>query len=298
MKGWQSVVAIIFICLSSYIFGVISLRNRYQPIPWISVVIGRLFPGQNTGIEFDAFGRLSTFPGKQKISCPNQDKKTRVLLVLGQSNAANHGGQRYKSNYGARIINYFSGNCFLATSPLLGSSDSRGEMWTRVANLLIERGDTSNVIVIPFAIGSTLVSRWARGGDLYPQLRDVLEDAAQKYSITDAIWHQGESDNQSNTSGLSYERSLQSVIDLIEGYAPMARIHISVATKCGFRQWQKDNPISEAQRRVAHSRNSTREGVDSDMLLNTYDRFDDCHFSQSGQEKFAESMSRLILNLQ
>ena len=54
-------------------------------------------------------------------------KLTAVLLIGGQSNAANFAGQAYRSDHGARVQNFYDGKCFAAASPLLGGDSSDGE---------------------------------------------------------------------------------------------------------------------------------------------------------------------------
>src|SRR5215468_1089239 len=66
---------------------------------------------------FDKIGRLIAKVGSELVACPHQDDRTAVILILGQSNAGNHGGQKTKSEYGSRIVNFFDGQCYIAASP-------------------------------------------------------------------------------------------------------------------------------------------------------------------------------------
>src|SRR4051812_34896113 len=91
-------------------------NRRLWPLPQIHSAI---FPDRT-------FGRLTSYPGKQSVGCPPQTTRTRVLLIAGQSNAANKGGQRFASTHGAKVINFFQGNCTVAQSPLLGSQGGNG----------------------------------------------------------------------------------------------------------------------------------------------------------------------------
>ena len=49
---------------------------------------------QNT-IQGDSIHRLIRYPGKQAVPCPAQTERTWVLFISGQSNSANHAGQRH-----------------------------------------------------------------------------------------------------------------------------------------------------------------------------------------------------------
>src|ERR1700721_677242 len=67
------------------------------------------------------------------------DGATAVLLVAGQSNAANSQGQRYQSP-DDRVVNFSEGHCYRAASPLLGADDQRGESWTLLGTKLVRAG--------------------------------------------------------------------------------------------------------------------------------------------------------------
>src|SRR5215813_1812217 len=98
---------------------------------------------------FDQTGRLTGKVGSELVTCPQQDERTAVILILGQSNAGNHGGQKTKSEYGSRILNFFDGRCYVAASPLLGSTGIWGEHWTETANLLLRSHRFETVVLIP-----------------------------------------------------------------------------------------------------------------------------------------------------
>jgi hypothetical protein len=71
---------------------------------------------------------------------------------------------------------------------------------------------------------------------------------------------------------------------------------VSVATKClPLRQdWQRDNPIADAQRSLPDAAQGVFAGIDTDALLGPEDREGGCHLSASGQEKFAAAWMPII----
>ena len=101
-------------------------------------------------------------PGKIEITCPVQDKETAVLLLVGQSNAANSQGQLHQSA-DDRVVNFVNGRCYRAASPLLGADGQKGEPWTLLGNKLVQSGLYRTVILIPAAVGASSVRRWAKG---------------------------------------------------------------------------------------------------------------------------------------
>ena len=86
----------------------------------------------------DRAGRLLDYPGKVETQCPEQAPGTAVILIAGQSNAANSGAARHMTRYPDRVLNFVAGRCFVAASPLLGSNGSAGELWTLLADKLID----------------------------------------------------------------------------------------------------------------------------------------------------------------
>ncbi len=223
-----------------------------------------------------------------------QSNKTFVLLVLGQSNASNFHGQRHASEYGRNIINFSNGKCYVAESPLLGATGYFGESWTLLANKLIKNGDADQVVIVPAAIGSSSIRRWQAGGDLNFMLLRVVKDLTKLYAVTHVLWHQGESDIFEKSIKEDYEFRFKSFVNSLRHEGVTAPVIISVATKCYLVDWNENNPVAIAQRRLPAVENGIYVGPDTDKLLNKLDRYDDCHYSGTGQEKFADAWLKSI----
>jgi Carbohydrate esterase, sialic acid-specific acetylesterase len=117
-----------------------------------------------------------------------------VLLIIGQSNSANHADKKFTTQFPQSVFNYFEGKCYIASSPLLGATGEGGEFITPLADKLISVGAYKSVVIVSSGIGGTPISRWQKDGDLNEMLLSTLKRANQKYKITHVIWHQGESD--------------------------------------------------------------------------------------------------------
>ena len=89
------------LCISAFGIGLYAGVKRSWPVPELKGLVAKL-TNQATGK--DQFGRLLSYPGKIEIACPSQDQMTAVLLLIGQSNAANYQGQRHQSE-DDRVIN-------------------------------------------------------------------------------------------------------------------------------------------------------------------------------------------------
>ncbi len=241
------------------------------------------------GAAIDKFRRLVAWPGKEKIPCPPQSGRTVVLLILGQSNAANHGGDRLAAKNGLGTVNYLNGKCFFAGSPLLGATGQGGEPWTRVADLLIASGATDSVVLAPVAISGSAIDRWLPSNDLGTLLRDTIGMLhGSSYRPTHVLWVQGEADFYRGTSGLEYGAALSGVTRLLRDSGVGAPIYVAIASKCAFRpEWKANNAVALAQRVAVASGSGIVEGPDLDQILQTDDRHDGCHLTGRGLEKVA-----------
>nr|WP_184459423.1 sialate O-acetylesterase [Rhizobium aethiopicum] len=290
--------------IAMYFLGGMSARHEIFPWPELSamkkMVVGEkaAAPSRYT---FDDKQRLIGDESKTLVTCPAQTDRTAVLLILGQSNAANHGGQRYRSNYGARVVNAFDKRCFIAASPLLGSTDTRGEYWTLLGNKLIESGQNDSVILAPLAYSGSQVARWAPGGDLNPMLVDTVTQLHDSgYRVTSVLWVQGEADLVHGTTGEAYQERFLSMVDTLRQNGVEAPVYISIASKClepsngGFKEHIPDNAIVRAQLALSRSGQGIREGVNSDALLDGDDRYDDCHFGGTAGEKVSQAWLNLL----
>ncbi len=287
----------------AFLIGVFTMAKLIWPVGAIAQIkefatggSGDIAEGQPV---YDAFGRLMSYPGKTAINCPQQTANTMVLLAAGQSNLVNNAGQRYTSNVDNRIVQVWNGKCYQAFSPLLGTSGTSGESLTLLGNKLIAAGMADQIVFVAAAIKGTGISRWKAGGDMNDLLGDVIADVKKNYRVTHVLWHQGESDFDEGTNAQNYSSMFSSFVDTLRARGIDAPIFASVASKCRVNPlWKPDNPVATAQRSLPEKSKNIFAGVDTDTLLTAIDRFDDCHFSATGQEKFADAWVKAIKDSQ
>ncbi|TBE54494.1 sialate O-acetylesterase [Rhizobium ruizarguesonis] len=290
--------------IAMYFLGGMSARHEIFPWPQLSALrkmVGGEKPAAPSRYTFDDKERLIGDESKTLVNCPPQTDRTAVLLILGQSNAANDGGQRHRSDYGARVVNAFDKRCYIAASPLLGSTDTKGEYWTLLANNLIASGQYDSVILAPLAYSGSEVARWATGGDINPVLVDTVKELRDSgYRITSVLWVQGEKDLVIGTTAEAYQERFMSMVDTLRQHGVQAPVYISIASKClepsngGFKEHIPDNAIVRAQLALSKSGHGIREGVNSDALLDGEDRYDDCHIGGTGAEKVSRAWMNLL----
>lgn len=300
-----NVLVVIFTAISSYQFGVYSYKTNLWPfeLPQKTTntsvsprTIKKTVPVLPIG-DYDEFGRLISYPGKQEITCPKQNKDMAVILAIGQSNSANSGEKKFSTQHAEKVINYFNGKCYIASSPLLGAGGNQGEFITPLADRLVESDTYKSVIIISSGIGGTPISRWQRDGDLNEMLLATIRNIRGKYKITEIIWHQGETDFSIHTTAKNYVKSFNSILQALSENKVKAPVFVSIATKCkyaGSITWKADNPTAIGQRQLVDNKRIFL-GVDTDAILTKLDRLTpECHFSESGQLKTAMSFATAI----
>jgi hypothetical protein len=287
------------VVIAAYLFGALSHSRNYFPMGQIRVVkdkiAGREAIAGSLG-RYDNFGRLMYFPGKQETPCPVPDGSVAVFLTMGQSNSANHGEKLYHTRFPGRVVNYFGGECFDAASPLLGATGERGEFLTYLADMLVDSGRFSAVVLVPSSIGGTPVSRWQRDGDLNEMVLKVVSEIQRRYRVTHILFHQGETDFRNYTSAKVYASSFNSLKDTLREVGVDAPFFVSISTKCGRdAHWLPENPTASGQQMVVEGDSRVFLGANTDLLLSSGDRAkDECHLSESGQVKTAQSFALAI----
>ena len=151
---------------------------------------------------------------------------------------------------------------------------------------------TASVIIVPAGIGGTPMALWQRNGQLNDMLVHALKGLPTGYKVTQVLWQQGQLDFLLATPPADYVASFRSLVDVLAENGVDAPLYISISTKCG--PWTASNPIAVAQRSLIDGRRVFLGVDDSDGLLGTKDRFDDCHLSESGQRKTAAAYAEVI----
>jgi carbohydrate esterase-like sialic acid-specific acetylesterase len=294
------IAAILAVGTFLFVLGGYSAAHDLWPWTWLrqlnAALRGPVAPSSPREFTFGSFGRLTAKPQSEAVDCPRQDAHTAVLLIAGQSNAANFGGQPTVSAHGARIVNFHSGRCYVAGSPLLGSTGTWGEYWTETANLLVSFGHFERIVLVPAAIGGTSIARWSAGADLNRMLLHTAAGvAAAGLTITHVLWHQGEEDAGRGMRESDYRAHFDSLVKSLRGIGVTAPVYVSVATKCLLLgPYSENKPVARAQAKLPSVEAGVRAGVDSDRLLADTDRFDGCHLSGSGTFKMARAWAELL----
>jgi hypothetical protein len=245
---------------------------------------------------FDAAGRLTSFPGKAMVPCPQQGPRTAVVFVAGQSNAGNHGEKRQVTAFGDRVVAFFNGAFSIAASPMPGASSDEGESLTPMGDELIRSGRFDRVVLAPVVVGGTAIARWV-DGDLAPVLRQGLDAVQARYRVTHAIWHQGETDAAEGVSAADYRSRFATLLDRWREQGMSGPVFVSITTRCDP-AWKPGNPVALAQRSLPDPARGVYPGADSDALIPAAElRGGTCHHNAAGQAHLAKLLAAALLGV-
>ena len=279
----------------TYLFGIYSYSRELWPIETLRELKRWADPPKPNVGQYDRQERLVAYPNKTEVACPASGTATAVILAIGQSNAANDAAKKVTTRFPDRVFNYFDGRCYIAASPLLGTTSEGGEFLTLLADDLIAAGTYRRVIIVAAAHGGSSVLRWQRNGDLNKRLLSTLKTLPPGYKVTEVVWHQGERDFELMTPADLYAASFNSLLETLRENGVDAPVFNAVATRCGAKaNWTAGNPTANAQRAVIDDRRIFL-GADTDALLGDADRrADKCHLGESGQTKTAAAYAQAI----
>jgi hypothetical protein len=226
---------------------------------------------------------------RKKVDCSQivAGDRTAVVLVIGQSNAANTGPTRYEPKQNVYNYNFMDGKCYVARDPLLGAQGQGGSVWSRLGDMLVAENQFERVLLVPVVVGSTTVMNWA-SGEMSISLQSVIRDVRDKgIEITHILWHQGEADR--TTSYKSYKSSFLRMADNIHAAGVSAPLFISIGTICWFGQGGIANTkLRELQSDIVKIRDDIFLGPNTDKYDRIRDRHDGCHFSDPTMEAVAK----------
>lgn len=218
-------------------------------------------------------------PGSEISCAAMKSEHPRYLLVLGQSNAANH-GERLEGDAAHRIFLIHQGKCYLASNPLPGATGRGAAPWSRLPELLAP----GKVAILLVALESTSIRQWSEPGFVQWILRRQIEGAqAQGIRFDLVLWQQGEADARDRTSAGTYRRDFQRLRAALRARGVEAPVMAALSTRC--RQYD-GSAIRQALLAESEDSRDVVPGPDTDRLGDAL-RFDGCHFSARGLDAAA-----------
>ncbi len=272
------------VLVASYGYGAVSHAYRTFPMEELGGLRRAVWPERGIFTPRDEI--YSDTRAREEIACGSLKRDAAVILIMGQSNAANHGETRYRPHGEVYNFDWMSGRCYRAEDPLLGATGDGGTPWTRLGEALVGRGVLSQVLLVTVAVGGTSIHAWV--GENGPAAHAVA--AASKLrrhglEITHVLWQQGESDR--NLGRNVYIRLFAQMSNYLRSNGVSAPIWVAQATICNNHGIEE---IREAQAELPtlYAAANVRRGPDIDTLDHISDRAVNlCHFSDQGLDGVA-----------
>jgi hypothetical protein len=237
----------------------------------------------------DTYGRI-------EAQCPLMGERAAVILIMGQSNAANTGGGDLHTA-DPRVLNFNvnDGRCYRAVDPLLGTSNEGANFATQMGDALIEAGTYDKVVLVPISEGGSPIEKWLPGGPFDDRITvAVLKLALARMKPTFVLWAHGEAHYFTTAEQIAdYRDKIREIVRGLRRRNVDAPFLMALSTICG-------ETLREGVREAITEAVSTELkiflGPDIDQLGHQYRR-DKCHFNAAGLKLQARMWARAVMEL-
>lgn len=239
------------------------------------------------------FKRIGWF---DKTYNPTINKNTFVILTFGQSGAGNNAKDYYEAKH--EVYNYYNGKIYKAEEPLKGCNGNGGiSVWTRFADKLIEKNLCEKVILVPIARGGTWIDFWAKkeGNKLLIETLESLK--SNNLKLTHVLWHQGAADNGGDIE--AYKAGQKKILQDVRKYtdAPFFSSINTYLLESKLKETKGiDYNLQQAQKEFIAENTDVYLGVNTDILTESYYRYDGQHFTSLGNKIYAQMWVNSIEN--
>jgi hypothetical protein len=217
--------------------------------------------------------------GLPPVACVDAGQRPLVLLVLGQSNAGNHG--RADGDAGEALTVLGERGCVRSADPLPGATGRGASVWTRLPGALRRVGVSRPLLFVVLAVDASSLRDWtAPDSPLQDSLLATLAQLRQGGIAPDLVlWQHGEADAARGTSGPAYGAGLQVLASLLHEQQVRAPILPALATVC---RSVPDAALRQAIAALPAADARFRAGPDIDQLAAARFRHDGCHLGAQG----------------
>lgn len=227
---------------------------------------------------------LTELPPPPRIErpCSPGPGKTVVIVIHGQSNAANYGNTRYIAREAVDNFDPVTGKCFAAADPLLGADGAGGNFATRLGDILIQSGRYDRVILAPVAVQGASLS--VLNNEQIGRIDNVLAKLRSAgLTPTHFLFQQGEKDAVLTTTRAQYVSQLHQLVRRIRDAGFDAPFYLSQSTKCDVADPRNVAEVRAGQRAAIDDMLNIRPGPDTDVIANDgRNPFDGCHMNAVG----------------
>ncbi|MEO7493615.1 MAG: sialate O-acetylesterase [Massilia sp.] len=196
-----------------------------------------------------------------------------VLLVMGQSNAGNHGALGTPGAPAGRQHTLFGNACFASADPLPGATGDDASIWSRLPAIA-----GRPILLVPIAVESTAIAQWTTPGPLRAYVDARLKQLGEgPFKVDLVLWQQGEADAKAHTAQTDYVAGLAGLRVMLDAHQIRAPLLAARSTYCPGSDGKAVRAAVGAGAGIAR----IAEGPDMDGLQGVM-RSGGCHFSARG----------------
>jgi hypothetical protein len=220
-------------------------------------------------------------PTRLERSCGPVTGRTAIIVVHGQSNAANFGSARYAAREAVDNLDPETGKCFAAVDPLLGTDGIGGSFATRLGDILVQAGRYDRVILMPIAKGGASLA-YLNGEGSGLTTNGIAKLKAAGLAPTHILFQQGESDAISTTTAAQYVSQLHQIVKRFRAAGFDAPFYLSRSAKCDYKRPTNMEAVRAGQLAAIDEALDVRAGPDTDTIGNEGRSADGCHMNGAG----------------
>lgn len=294
MRAFVASLAVAGICFSS----ALGMNNkRAKPTTTDPFQVGEYLIGN--GSWWNNHGYTDTSAKTRRNQTINTGIKNLILIIAGQSLMGAESPTAYTPTNSTAIdqLNIYDGAVYAMSDPPLGSTyvlsslsgSGAGSIGGRVADQFVSASVFARVVLVPVAVGASLVAQWGTGGALSTRIcvalarLNAIGFTAQTNVTVGILWGQGEADNTAGTSQANYTTSLNQVIANAQSCGFSGRFFVNKET------WSGGAVLSGVQTAQAAVVNSSTvwAGANMDSLTATSRLTDNTHLNDAGMASAA-----------
>jgi Carbohydrate esterase, sialic acid-specific acetylesterase len=227
---------------------------------------------------------LTALPDPPRVErpCDPFSGRTAIIVVHGQSNAANFGSSRYTARQAVDNFDPATGKCLAAADPLLGADGAGGNFATRLGDILIEAGRYKRVVVVSLGVKGASLS------DLNSEYANRIDGVITKLKAaqltpTHLLFQQGEKDATLTTTPEQYVSMLRKLVTRFREAGFDAPFYLSRSSKCDVADPKNTAAVRAGQEAAVDARLNIRQGPDVDAIGNDgRNPHDGCHMNEAG----------------
>lgn len=242
-----------------------------------------------------------TAPAAATVAPPAVKENFHIYLLMGQSNMVGRDTRTMDTQVENPHLLSLNGSdqWVVAKDPLhvqVGRIAPGVGPGLSFAQEMLKANPNVTIGLVPCAVGGTLLKRWVKGGDLYEAAVKRAKIAAQTGVIEGVLWHQGESDSDSQKNAETYEARLTKMFQDLRADLGSPKLPIVVGQLGEFLTVEKHPYVNTVRAALDHIP-ALVPNIGEAVSTGLGHKGDELHFTAEAERtmgvRFAQAMQQL-----